>query len=95
MFYRFGTYFETGMALATLILVAFSIKLRRLEYRYQTDIFRILGWPGNKIKKWIILDYSLVLFVSALLAVVFILILWWQMPFIVKIGPVINYDPSL
>ena len=95
MFYRFGTYFEIGMALVTLILVAFGIKLRRLEYGYQTDIFRILGWPGNKIKKWVIFDYSLVLFASALLALVLILILWWQIPFIVKIGPVINYGPAL
>ncbi len=92
MFYRFGAYFEAGMALISLLLVIFVIKLRRLEYDYQSVIFKFLGWPKNKIVWWNAFDSLLTLFNSFIFAAVLSLLLWWQMPSIVNLGPLMNYN---
>jgi len=95
MFYRFGTYFEIVMVLLSLLLVGAVLRLHRLEYVYQSKLLNILGWPKRMVRQWVVFDSLVILFGALLLAVVFSLLLYWQLPGIVKLEPILNYNLSL
>ncbi len=95
LFYKFGLYFEIGMVVISSLLIIFIVRLRRMEYGYQSAILRFLGWPKNKILKWVAIDTSFFLFCSTVFALILSFLLYRQMPSIVKLGSLINYSVPL
>ncbi|MCL4378792.1 MAG: ABC transporter permease [Actinobacteria bacterium] len=95
MFYRFGTYFSIIMAVISLALAFSVLRLHQLEYTYQTEILKILGWPKRKIRQWVVIDALFVLTCALLFACILALLLQWQIPSIIKSAPAINYNIKL
>lgn len=95
MFYRFGNYFTIAMIAISLLLTAFVLRLHRLEYTYQSEILNTLGWTKGKIKQWVVVETLCILVFAVFFASIFALLLKWQIPTLVKLGPLINYDLPL
>lgn len=95
MFYRFGTYFSIIMVGISLLLALSVLRLHQLEYAYQTEILKILGWKSNTVRQWIVIDSLTVLIGATIFGVLLSLLLQWQLPSLIKSVPMINYNIQL
>jgi len=59
--YRFGDYFGALAVFFSVLLAGWVIRLQRLEFREQTEILKLIGWPRRQIRNWALLDTGLVL----------------------------------
>ncbi len=95
MFYRFGTYFNIVMLSLSLLLVFAVLRLHFLEYAYQTKLLQTLGWPKAMTRRWVLLDSLTILLGALVFVTAFSMLLYWQLPALIKLGPLLNYNLAL
>jgi len=93
--YQFGTYFASAISVLVLFLVFWILKMNRMEFRNQTDILQMIGWPKADVRKWVAIESSFVI-VSALgiALILFLIFTLFILPEI-KTGILLNQNFTL
>jgi cell division protein FtsX len=73
--YRFGTAFVLTILPVSLLLIVWVLKIYRLDFNYQTDILRTLGWPKRNIFLWRFFDTAVIAGAGLVLALVLAVLL--------------------
>jgi cell division protein FtsX len=68
--YRFGSAFVLTVLPVSLLLIVWILKIYRLDFQYQADILRTLGWPKKDIFTWLFYDTAIVAGAGLVLALV-------------------------
>jgi len=93
--YQFGTYFAFAISVLVLFLVFWILKMNRMEFRNQTDILKMIGWPKADIRKWVALESLSVIVLALVLALILLLAFaLWILPEI-KTGILLNQNFTL
>jgi hypothetical protein len=86
MFYRFGDYFTIGIFLLAAVLAGWILKMYRLEFREQKEIFRNLGWPRRSSRTFVAIDLVSIVAYSCALASLLVL------AFVFFVVPALKFD---
>jgi len=70
LIYQFGQYFVFIIVALVILLSAFIFKMHRLEFRNQTEILRIIGWPKRDILRWKLVEAGSMLVVALVISLV-------------------------
>ncbi|MFZ5766791.1 MAG: ABC transporter permease [Thermodesulfobacteriota bacterium] len=68
LIYQGGHLFVLLLLPLSLLLLFWVLKMHRLEFAGQTEVLKILGWPGKDLRRWQILDLGYLLAGGVLLA---------------------------
>jgi ABC-type lipoprotein release transport system permease subunit len=72
------------------LLVAWSLKIYRLDFKYQTDILRTLGWPSKDILVWRFCDTAIIAIAGLVMAVMMVVLLSGQLLPLLQSAPILN-----
>lgn len=75
LLYRFGSYFVMTIIPLSLLLVVWILKIYRLDFRYQTEILKTIGWPKKDMSAWSMIDISIIVGAGLLLALAMTMVL--------------------
>jgi cell division protein FtsX len=73
--YRFGSAFVLTILPVSLLLIVWILKIYRMDFRYQADVLRTLGWPKKDIFTWLLFDISVVAGAGLVLALILAVLL--------------------
>lgn len=59
--YRFGNYFIVLVTFFSILLIVWTLKIFRLDFAYQSDILKIIGWPRKDLFLWKLYDTSIIM----------------------------------
>jgi cell division protein FtsX len=76
--YRFGNYFVMTITPVSLLLVLWILKIHRLDFRYQGELLKTMGWPKKDRLLWSFYDTSILAGAGLVLAFVLTVLLSWQ-----------------
>jgi ABC-type lipoprotein release transport system permease subunit len=68
LIYRGGHLFVLLILPCSLLLLLWVLKMHRMEFAGQTEILKILGWPGRDLRRWQFLDLGFIIAGGMLLA---------------------------
>jgi cell division protein FtsX len=88
--YQFGNYFVMTITPLSLLLVAWTLKIYRLDFAYQIEILKTIGWPRKDIFSWVFYDIFLIVSAGIVLAVVLTFLLSWAVLPRLQIAPILN-----
>jgi tetrahydromethanopterin S-methyltransferase subunit F len=74
--YRFGSVFVLTILPVSLLLILWILKIYRLDFKYQVDILKTIGWPKKDVLTWLFYDTAIVAGAGLVLAVVLVFILY-------------------
>ena len=93
--YKFGTNFALVISILVLFLVFWILKMNRMEFRNQTDILKMIGWPKTDVNKWVALESLSVIVLAVSIALMLLLAFClWVLPEI-EIGILLNQNFTL
>lgn len=78
LLYQSGRYFLLIVFPVSLLLMAWILKMHRLDFSYQTDILRTIGWRKKDVFLWGFYDITVIAAGAVLIAVILSFILKWQ-----------------
>jgi len=78
-----------------LLLVAWVVKMHRLEFINQSNALRTIGWSRHNLRFWNTLDTGYVLFGGLLVALIISLIIQWLLLPMLQIAPVLDQGLKL
>ncbi len=73
--YRSGSAFVMTILPLSLLLIVWMLKIYRLDFKYQTEILKTLGWPKKDIFMWLLYDTAIVTGAGLVLALVLVFLL--------------------
>ena len=88
--YRFGSAFVLTILPVSLLLIVWILKIYRLDFQYQTDILRTLGWPKKDIFTWLFYDTAIVAGAGLVLAFVLAVLLTGGLLPMLQNAPILN-----
>jgi len=78
LLYRFGRYFLLIIVPVSLLLLIWILKMHRLDFSYQTELLRTIGWQKKDIFLWGFYDIAVIMSAAVIIAVALAVILKWQ-----------------
>jgi len=88
--YKSGSVFVAIILPLSALLVAWILKIYRLDFKYQTDILKTLGWPNKDLLVWRFYDMAIIAGAGLVMAVVLIALLSWQLLPMLQSAPILN-----
>jgi len=88
--YRFGSLFVMTVTPISLLLVVWILKMYRLDFRYQTEILKTMGWPRKDVFSWLFYDTSIMVCAGLILATVLMFLLSWEVLPRLQTAPILN-----
>lgn len=74
----------------SLLLTIWTLKMYRLEFRSQTDILQVLGWPADVRRNWLLLDIGFLLFGAVIITSLLTAVLYWGLLPTMTIAPLLE-----
>jgi ABC-type lipoprotein release transport system permease subunit len=78
LLYQSGRYFLAAIFPVALLLVIWTLKMHRLDFRYQTDILRTMGWQKKQVLLWVLSDTAVIVCIAGVIAALLSIILQRQ-----------------
>lgn len=95
MIYRSGKAFIAAVLFIIGLLILVVLKFYRNEFRFQVEIFRILGWPHRKVANWVALDLVVLCSYAVAGAVPLSLLVKFLLIDQIELAPLINLGFTL
>ncbi|MBI5635288.1 MAG: ABC transporter permease [Nitrospirae bacterium] len=95
LLYQSGRYLMAVIVPVVLFLVVWTFKMHRLDFRYQTDILKTIGWQRRDVFLWIFLDTAVMACVAVFIASVLSIILQKQILPSLATTPLLNQGFTL
>lgn len=78
MIYTGGNYLSFVVAILSVLLLFWILKLYALEFIEQKTVLRTIGWQKSLTRRWAFLDVGVILLIGSLLAGVMSVLFFWQ-----------------
>jgi len=95
LIYQFGNYFAVGIGILSFLLIFWILKINRLEFRRETKILKTIGWPKQKIRRWVFIESGYIIIVSLFSSLLFLAIFYWGVIPKIIIGGLLNQNFKL
>jgi len=95
LLYQSGRYFLLIIFPLSMILILWILKMHKLDFGYQTDILKMIGWQRKDILLWGLYDTSVIMSGAVLIAAVLAFILKWQVLPNLASSPLLNTGVAL
>jgi len=90
LIYRSGRYFVLAVIPLCLLLAFWILRIYRMEFRDQTVILKILGWPRRWILQWLACDIGMIVLGALALAAVLTMVLQWEVIPRLQLAPMLD-----
>ncbi len=90
LIYRGGHVMVLAVVPLALLLLVWTLKIHRLEFSGQIDIFTILGWPRSDLRRWLAWDLGFVLVGAIIFAAILAGFTYWGLLPQLKIAPLLE-----
>lgn len=78
MIYTGGNYLSIVVAVLSILLLSWILKLYALEFTEQKTLLRTIGWTKSLTRRWALLDMGTILLIGSLLAGILTALFFWQ-----------------
>lgn len=90
LIYRGGDFMVLAVVPLALLLLAWTLKMHRLEFGGQRDILNILGWSKSDLRRWQAWDLGFVLVGAITIAAILSAITYWGLLPRLEIAPLLD-----
>jgi predicted lysophospholipase L1 biosynthesis ABC-type transport system permease subunit len=90
LIYRSGHFVVLAVFPLALLLLAWTLKINRLEFAGQIEVLKILGWPKSDLRRWLAWDTCYLLLGAATVAAILTASLYWGLLPQLQIAPLLD-----
>jgi hypothetical protein len=90
LIYRSGHFVVIAVFPLAILLLAWTLKMHRLEFAGQIDILKILGWPRSDLRRWLAWDLCYLLTGAIMAAAILTASLYWGLLPHLQIAPLLD-----
>lgn len=95
LIYRAGFFMVLGIAPLALLLLAWTLKIHRLEFAGQIEVLRVLGWPKSYLRHWLAWDTGYLLTAAIVVAATLTAIIYCGLLPLLQIAPLLDQSFQL
>jgi cell division protein FtsX len=90
LIYRGGHFVVLAVFPLALLLLAWTLKIHRLEFAGQVEVLRILGWPRVDLRRWLAWDTGYLLIGAMTFAAILTAVIYWELLPHLQIAPLLD-----
>lgn len=90
LIYRSGHFVVLAVFPLSLLLLAWTLKIHRLEFVGQIEVLKILGWPKSDLRRWLSWDIFYLLTGAFMVAAILTASIYWGLLPHLQISPLLN-----
>ena len=90
LIYRAGHFMVLAVVPLALLLLAWTLKIHRLEFAGQIEILNVLGWPKGDLRRWLAWDTGYLLVGAITVAAILTAFIYWGLLPQLKIAPLLD-----
>jgi predicted lysophospholipase L1 biosynthesis ABC-type transport system permease subunit len=90
LIYRAGHFMVLAVVPLALLLLAWTLKMHRLEFAGQIDVLKVLGWPRGDLHHWLAWDTGYLLAEAITVAAILTAFIYWGLLPHLQIAPLLD-----
>ena len=90
LIYRGGHFMVLAVVPLALLLLAWTLKIHRLEFAEQIDVLKVLGWPKGDLHHWLAWDTGYLLAGAITVAAILTAFIYWGLLPQLQIAPLLD-----